>query len=178
MSEDAKINDVISISQEKILEKYSKMEKFFINIIKELYAGKIRSFCMKGIIKENRNDYKELKILNNKTGCYMFLCEGVPVYIGVGGKNVNGRDLYKRVTQQCRKYDNKSDTGVTLSKNIQTIDELLGEKNVSPDYSMEKIKSFDLIPIVVGEITNEKDVYKAKALETILIALFHPKYNK
>jgi hypothetical protein len=35
-----------------------------------------------------------------------------------------------------------------------------------------------LITIAVGAITDENSVNNSQALETILIALFHPKYNK
>ncbi|MBO4700036.1 hypothetical protein J5690_10620 [bacterium] len=175
-----KIKEIISISKEEILEKYQDMDKDFSNIIEKLYAGDYASFEMNNIIKEHKNDYSKLKYLKGKTGCYMFLCDdGIPIYIGIGGKEVGGCDLYERITQQC---GGVSDTGANLSKNIQDIDRLFvkkeKKKEITPEYSTNKKKTFYLIPIVVGDVTEEEDVEKAKALETILIALFHPKYNK
>lgn len=184
MSKDGtvKIKEVISISKKKILKKYQDMDKYFRDIIEALYAGKYESFEMKNTVKQTKNDYSKLKSesLRDKTGCYIFLCNRRPVYVGVGGIR-KSQDLVDRIKQECRSYVKKDysgicnyskDSGATLSKKIQD------EEKVSPNESMEKIKTFDLIPIVVGEITKEKDVVKAKALETILIAIFHPKYNK
>jgi hypothetical protein len=183
MSKDGtvKIKEVISISKKEILEKYQDMDKYFRDVIERLYAGEYASFDLKNIIKESgNNDCSALNFLTGKTGCYMFLCDGgIPVYIGIGGEEVGGRDLYERVRQQCGKG---SDSGVTLSQNIQDIDKLFvkkeKKKEITLEYSTNKKKTFYLIPIVVGDVTEEEDVGKAKALETILIALFHPKYNK
>lgn len=192
MSKDGtvKIKEVISISKKEILEKYQDMDKYFRDILEALWESNDSNngkFLIKRYDSSHGIDSSEDEV--GKTGCYMFLCEGVPVYIGVGGHKIYKKkkkkqnqnckkknwDLQCRVKQELEKCTN---TGATLSKNIKEVDALLEGKEMSADDSVEKIKKFQLITIIVGERNNEDDRYKAKVLETILIALFHPKYNK
>jgi len=180
----------ISITKDKIIGEYKNMDSFYINCIEGLYGKynkNINFYNLSKIIKQNAdNDLTDLKKLNSKTGVYLFVNKtNEPVYIGIGGEKVNSQDLKTRIGQEFRAYTKKGevskyskDSGATLSKNIREIDNLLENKKNSPDNSIEKIKSFSLITITVGEVKTKKDVLKSRALETILIALFHPKYNK
>lgn len=182
-----KIKEVIK----EILEKYQDMNKYFRDIIEAIW-GDYDSNNSKLIIKRYDSshgiDISEDEV--GKTGCYIFLCDGIPVYIGVGGHKIYKKkkkkqnqnckkknwDLQCRVKQELKKYTNN--TGATLSKNIKEIDTLLEGKEISADDSVEKIKKFQLITIVVGKRNKKEARENAKKLETILIALFHPKYNK
>ena len=181
MSKDdtVKIKEVISISKKEILEKY-EMDDYYKNIIKVLYGEKIKNKIDKYGRKFTIDEYKSgftIDDLNNekgKVGCYIFVEEDVPVYIGVGGIGTK-KDLRNRLRQELK--SSEKDTGATLSRNIQKIDALLEDKEVTPENSVDKINTFDLVTITVGEL-NSNFVENAKKLETILIALFHPKYNK
>jgi hypothetical protein len=193
MSIPIKINDNYSIAKDSILAKYKNIDVFFRDCINALYGEgntniEVNCFLSSNIVVKN-SKYK-LSILNSlktKTGVYIFLDnESIPVYIGIGGQKVNAKqDLKVRISQELRAYcqnnvttNYSKDSGATLSKNIQNIDTLLTNNQVSPDDSVETIKSFSLITIAVGAITDENSVNNSQALETILIALFHPKYNK
>lgn len=188
MSKDdtVKIKEVIT----EILEKYQNMDKYFRDVIAALWESN-GSNNSKFLIKrydschEIYNSEDEV----HKTGCYIFLeqfdekCEKkigkddcflfleklVPVYIGVGGTGTQ-KDLRYRVIQEL--HNSEKDTGATLSKKIKEFE------NISADASVEKIKNFHLITIIVGERDKRCDRYKAQALEAILIALFDPEYNK
>jgi len=169
-----KIKEIISISKEEILEKYCEMDDYYKNIIKALYGEKLDRYDLDFTINEYKAGFT-IDDLNNekgKVGCYIFIEDMVPVYIGVGGTEKRG--LKDRIAQERRKFEKegKGDKGATLSQNIQEIDGLSAEESV------EKIKKFQLIAIIVGERDKRCDRYKAQALEAILIALFHPKYNK
>lgn len=194
MSNPIKIKETISISKNEILAKHSQMNQYFMDCIKALYGEcvqgvDIKCFLPCNIIKASKqNNYSVLEDLKKKSGCYIFLNkEQIPVYIGIGGKVLNKQDLYKRITQELSSYVKKGsnqkteyakNSGATLSKNIQEIDALLTNNQVSPDDSVETIKTFGLITINVGSITVKNSVNNSQALESILIALFHPKYNK
>ena len=173
-----KIKEIISISKEEILEKY--MDDYYKNIIKALYGEKLDIYDLDFTINEYKAGFT-IDDLNNekgKVGCYIFIEKEVPVYIGVGGIGTK-KDLRNRVRQELKSSD--KDTGATLSRNIQKIDALLEHKKkeeVTPENSVNKINTFDLVTITVGKLNDSYSVEKAKALETILIALFHPKYNK
>ncbi|PIE80805.1 MAG: hypothetical protein CSA15_01485 [Candidatus Delongbacteria bacterium] len=217
------INEKILISKDDILSQYSSMNKYFIKCIRALYGEsiddvKLDKFNPSKIINDNgNNNLSSLDILKDRTGVYIFVNnEKVPVYIGVGGKKVEGQDLKTRIGQELREYRaseedtgttsskeiknielqpnneeidfdestekvksvKKGDTGATLSKNIQDIECLLMNKEITPNESIKKIKSFNLITISIGSIVDKEDVKKARVLETILISLFNPKYNK
>lgn len=193
MSNPIKITETISISKDEIFAKHSQMNQYFMDCIKALYGESVQGVDIKcfqpsNIIKDSgNNNYSILKGLEKRTGCYVFLNNlQIPVYIGIGGKKVNAtQNLKDRLSQELRSYCKENattsyskDSGATLSKNIQEIDSKIESKNVTPDESIEMIKSFMIIVIVVGDINKDSDVLKSRALETILIALFHPKYNK
>ena len=191
-----KIMDKIEISKEKILEEYTNIDDFIKEAIEIVYCEKEIDITKHEIIKTiekyefglkiiqemiEKRKYDALDDLKGKTGVYIFLKDGIPQYIGIGGEKHDGKDenrLYTRLTQELRKYDpSSSDTGATLSKNIQEIETALGNITYGVE-SIEIIKTFDLIVLLVGDITKKEDVEKARVLETVLIALFHPKYNK
>lgn len=181
-----KIKEVIT----ETLEKYQNMDRYFRDVIAALCESN-DSNNSKFLIKryDSCHGIESSEDEVGKTGCYIFLCDGIPVYIGVGGHKIYKKkkkkqnqnckkknwDLQCRVKQELQKCTN---TGATLSKNIKYIDALLENKEISVDASAEKIKKFQLITIIVGERNNENARENAKKLETILIALFHPKYNK
>jgi hypothetical protein len=190
-----KLTETFSISKKALLEKYNLINRYFLDCIMALYGENIQSVDLKcflpcTIIKSaGQNKYSILGEAKKKTGCYIFLNqEQIPVYIGIGGKVANSKQsLYDRIIQELSVYVEKGsnqstmftkDSGATLSKNIQEIDSLLTNTQITPDNSVETIKSFSLITIIIGEITCNEAVEKAQALEIILIALFHPKYNK
>lgn len=182
------ISDYI-ISKDTVLNDYQNMEIFFKAKIEELY-NKNNSCCYlypSKIINQNKYKLSSLANLKNKTGVYIFLNQNsIPVYIGIGGQKIGGgQDLKARISQELRAYvTNKQtthyskDSGATLSKNIQEIDSLLNNSIVTPDNSIEKMKVFTVIVIIVGDLNNKYDVLRSRALETICIALFHPQYNK
>jgi hypothetical protein len=185
------INENYPVVKEDILGKYQNMDLFFQECIEALYGKEneinINCFLPRNIIKnKGNNDLSSLGSLEGKTGIYIFLdSESIPVYIGIGGQKVNGQDLKIRLAQELRAYVTKNektkyarDTGATLSKNIQVIDKLLMGNNILPDNSIETIKKFNIIALIVGEINEEENVLKARALETVLISLYGPKYNK
>lgn len=180
-----KITDRI-IPKKSILDKYSKMDAFYKSCIDDLYGNskelEIKCYLPKNIINDagKNNNLSCFNELETKTGVYLFLENQTPVYIGIGGEKVAGQDLKTRIGQELRAYAKKEvetkyskDSGATLSKNIQEID-----LNISPDDSVEKIKTFKLLAICCGNVSEKEDVLKARALETVLIALFRPKYNK
>ena len=180
-----RINDDISISKESILSKYKSINSFFKKCLEALYGKNnsisINCFLPCNMIKEGtNNDLKVLMPLKDRTGIYIFLdSNSIPVYIGIGGQKINANQgLKARIGQELRAFKNEGDTGTTLSKNIQEIDSLLENKKITADESILRIKSFSLLSIDVGDIAIEVDVFKSKSLETILIALYHPKYNK
>ncbi len=185
-----KINENINISKNDILNKYKKFDKYFRDCLDALYGEKnnitINCYLPCNIINKQKYKLEILKLLEDKTGVYIFIDnENIPVYIGIGGQKQNKQDLKTRVSQELRAYVTKGkttsyskDTGATLSKNIQEIESILQNQKITPDNSIELIKSFSLLTITVGEVTIKSDVLKSRALETILIALFHPKYNK
>lgn len=191
MSNSLKITETISISKDEILIKYSQMNQYFMDCIKVLYGKCVQGVDIKYFLPCNiinkRNCLSILDCLKGKTGVYIFIDnDSVPVYIGIGGQKVKAtQNLKVRLSQELRSYCKENaatsyskDSGATLSKNIQEIDALLTNKQVSPDDSVETIKSFGLITITVGSITDKNSVNNSQALESILIALFHPKYNK
>jgi len=193
MSTPIKMNNNYSISKESILSKYKKMDKFLKDSIHALYGEdneiKINCFLPCNIIgRSGSNSYSCFISLKKKTGIYLFLNnDDAPVYIGIGGEKVNGQDLKTRLQQEINVYVQKNsslstiyakNTGATLSKNIQEIDTVLENKKVLPDNSIEKIKTFSILTVIAGDINNKEDVIRARALEMVLIALFHPKYNK
>ena len=190
MSKDdtVKIKEVISISKKEILKKYCKMDEFFLNTIENLYLNNAKKYDLNKTIrrkskkKKTRNNYKSFKSLQGTVGCYIFIKETTPVYVGVGGIKKK-QDLAARIAQECRAYVKKGstckysqDSGATLSQNIQEIEGL------SADESMEKIKTFNLIPIIVKNLSDKESAKnlanRTQALEALLIALFDPKYNK
>lgn len=146
-----------------------------------------KSYSVSGFFDvKNKIDFTKLNSdsdMRNKTGVYLMLDKGVPVYIGIGGRKVNkdgkgeGR-LLTRIKQEMRdfKFGGGSDSGATLSKNIQTIETLLGNK--TDDILAKKIiRNLDLIVFVVGSDNLSQNIKRSINLEIVLISLFHPKYN-
>lgn len=199
MCEQYIVKKEIIISKNKIFNKYSKLDIFFKNCIEVLYGDDNKriekgTYNASEIVTEllnNRNEkgsgsFKFLdSLLKDKTGVYIFLDNKTPVYIGVGGTK-KGNDLKIRVKNECKIYGETKEESGTLSKNIKDIETELGNGNEvdSFDKIREKIKSYQIITISVGEMLkpngkrNIVNIHKAEALEKILIALFHPKYNK
>ena len=195
MSAPIKINENISISKEQIQTNYQQMDIFFKNGISALYGDNVEEnfevncFLPCNIIKESgKNSYKCFNTLKNKSGVYLFLNNNTePVYIGIGGEKLNGQDLERRLIQEVNVYVKKDsnfktkyakNSGATLSKNIQDIDSILENNEVTPDNSIERIKLFSILTLSVGKINDKNSVLKSRSFETILIALFKPKYNK
>ncbi len=188
------INDKYFIKKDDILKKYNSINNFYMDCLLTLYGEPKKNITLYpyspfNIIKpKGDNNYSCLDALEGKTGVYIFIDnKRFPVYIGIGGKKLDGQNLKTRVSQELNVYVEKGSTqttiyaknsGATLSKNIQEIDSLLLNTSILPDNSMKTIKSLYLLVIPVGSISNQTDVTTSKCLETILIALFHPKYNK
>ena len=108
-----------------------------------------------------------------------------PVYIGKAG--TASMNFLERINQELACYgpDSNNQNKIknncnTLSRKIQKIDLLLNSSlhfnNQSDlgDYSLTTINSFYLIFVKSGE---KGDNDSATALEAVLVALFHPKYN-
>jgi len=159
------------ISKESILNTYSEMDVFFKKIIEFLYTGKNSNELT--INQISVNDYKKEKSFlsswDSNSGVYIFIENRFPVYIGKAGTGTSEKySFLKRIDQET------SHTDQTLPKNVMKIDNLLENNNLNIDDAINKIKQFNLIFIKTEEKGNKT---KCKALEAVLIALFHPKYN-
>ncbi len=160
------------------LKKYIKINEYSRKFIQAFYGRKgktevkISYLNPSKVIKDDgQHDLSSLKkVLRGKSGVYIFLEKGIPVYIGIGGKKVRGESLYTRVRKELMPSQ-------TLAKKITKIDSLKLKKKVSDQYIIEKIKGFDLIIISVGEVSDEIAIGKAIVLEKFLIRLFTPKYS-
>jgi len=190
MSNSLKIIETISISKDEILEKYSQMNQYFIDCIRALYGEcvqgvDIKCFLPCNIINKNGENFLSiLDCLKGKAGVYIFMNnDSVPVYIGKGGTsssiNKKAKDLKFRIGQELGSGNKHN----TLSNNIITIDSMLSNNTITESESIEHIKCFSLIVISSGDRINDgslvqDSIDRANNLETILISLFHPKYNK
>ena len=181
--------DEIVINKTEILTTYQNMDSLIKKAIEILYSDNwdnynpfeniiifenveeslINKDCRKKIDKESNKCE-----LSGKTGVYVFINENLPIYIGLGGigKNDNLRTRLNAEVKTTATHNN-----ATLSKNIQDIDAVLLNREISAEESLNKIKNSKIIVFVVGDMTDEnKD--KTKMLEMALIALFKPRYNK
>ena len=175
------------LSKDDILTKYENLDVLFKEAIEIVYGKEqsklitiykmdnieediIKSHCGK---KEDK--YKAICKLKDRTGVYVFRKDNEIMYIGVGG---TGKEwgLIGRIKAEVREYSNKN-SNATLSKNIQDIDCLLENIKISSNDSKEKIKTFSLLVLDLGDIT-EDNQNNSKALEMVLISLLRPKYNR
>lgn len=159
------------ISKEEILNSYSEMDVFYKNIIESLYTGKINNkLTIKQIsVKDYQKSKSSLSSWDSNAGIYIFMENRFPVYIGKAGTGASEKHTYlKRINQEIN-HKNQ-----TLPKKVMKVDNLLENNNISINDAIVKIKQFNLIFIKTG---NKGDLLKAAALEAVLIALFHPKYN-
>jgi len=184
------MNNKYQISENLCINKYLiiKHVENAVNIVKkiilDLYESNpknkfIHYFDAKKIMENLRSDSKDytfLDKLKHKTGAYIFLYENKPLYIGVGGIK-NKDDLKTRVKNECKIYGETKEKSATLSKNIQDIETALG--NTDKVKHHEKLmKKFQIVAIALGDMSIKNNQQLAIILETILISLFHPKYNK
>lgn len=160
------------ISQDNILNAYTNLDQFFREIIKLLYQQESSDRIEKFIAK----DYKSVRNkFTNKTGVYIFLNEEmIPVYIGEGGIEKKD-DLKERLNHQIVRAP--KDKAKTLLKNIKDIEELLQNRPIENDEALKMINEFYVLVVITGDMGTEA-VKQTNALETILIALYGPKYNK
>ena len=160
------------ISKENILNTYSGLDLFYRNVIDFLYTGinEQNIIFAKTLVSnyiENKDNFSDWE---NNAGVYIFIENRIPVYIGESsGGNSDNYNFLIRIDQET------SHTNQTLPKNVMKIDNLLENNNLNIDDAINKIKQFNLIFIKTEEKGNRT---KCKALEAVLIALFHPKYNK
>ena len=172
------------ISKENILQQYSELNSLYKDAINIIYgddARIINRVLFKNIEKEiinlrcsQSNNSLQKCMLKNKTGVYIFILNNKPIYIGVAGTG-NSDDLRDRINAEVRTFP--SNNNATLSKNIQDIDKLLFGKEITEQDSLDLIKNSILLVLNIGNMTEENKV-KSKSLETVLIALFKPIYNK
>ncbi len=190
MSIPIKMNDNYSISKDSILTKYSNIDDYFKNCINALCGEKntgikINYFLPCNIILNGgSNNLSALDALKDKAGVYIFLdSDKIPVYIGKGGTSneLTGKDLKFRVGQELGKGNPHN----TISNNIIDIESKLQNKKITSRVSIDKfIKNFSILTITVCDrVINNNEIDKVnilntEALEIVLIALFHPKYNK
>ena len=174
------------ILRQDVLDKIDSVCERSKSIISSLYSSTsgllvCKCCCIREIIEQNkanntRNRFPMLSDATNKTGVYLFInSEYVPVYIGVGGVGKSD-DLADRVRNECKLYPSE-DTGATLSKKIKENSSLLCNK-LSDDQIISMICSFEVIVIDLGKMDNPDNQKFASYLESLLILLFKPLYNK
>jgi hypothetical protein len=165
------------------LDTYSEMGAFYRNVIAFLYDGKVKNLTTEKIsVKAYKEKSRDVSGWNKNSGAYIFLENRVPVYIGKAGTGKGNLGFLGRINQELRAYgadsqnqNRKANPSNTLSRRIQEIDCLLDTKiKTDGDYSIKKINTFNMIFIKTGE---KGDKESASALESVLIAVFHPKYN-
>jgi hypothetical protein len=176
------------ISKDEILNSYSEIDSLYKSMIEYLYTGSNNNgLTVKNIsVSDYRINNSSLSEWNDYSGVYIFMKDRFPVYIGKAG--TASMNFLERINQELACYgpdsnnqNKKKNNCNTLSRKIQTIDLLLNSSlhinNQSDlgDYSLTTINSFYLIFVKSGE---KGDNDSATALEAVLVALFHPKYNK
>ncbi len=189
MKKPIRISDNIILSKDSILNRYQNLDVYFRDCLEALYGKDngvdIKCFLPCNIINNTgKNSALALNSLIGKAGIYIFLDQDlVPVYIGKGGTSSStaddAKDLKFRINQQLGGGNRHN----TLSNNIIEIESLLSNNTITEDESIEYIKSFSLLVISSGDRRKNGSLFQdsidnANTLETILIALFHPKYNK
>ena len=172
------------ISKENILAQYTSLDLLYIDAINIIYGDKgtiISSLKFSDIKNEiinikcsSKNIDLQKCSLKEKTGVYIFILNKKPIYIGVGGTG-NKDDLKTRINAEVRTFP--TNNNATLSKNIQDINKLLLQKETTEQDSLTTIENSTLLVLNIGNMTVENKV-KSKSLETVLIALFKPIYNK
>lgn len=172
------------ISKKNILEQYNTLDLLYKDAINIIYGDNgqiINSIIFKNITDEiinircsSKNNNLQKCSLKEKTGVYIFILKNKPIYIGVAGTG-NSDDLKVRINAEVRTFP--TNNNATLSKNIQDIDKLLLSKKITEEDSLNLIKSSTLLVLNIGNMTEENKL-KSKSLETVLIALFKPTYNK
>jgi len=176
----------VTISQKRILQTYSSLPEEYRKIIETLYTGIPQNqiyqiFKVDELIRPNRgNNLIPLKELKDKVGVYIFINENCePVYVGLTGrKEKSSQSLRDRLQKQLNGNEDNS----TLAKNIREIESLLNTINEKekPKELKEWIVMYTtyIIVIITGELKDNEAIKKAQNLETVLIALLRPKYNK
>ncbi len=166
------VNEIITIKKDDILNEISSLNSVIKTIFQMLYSNKKTD-----TINNNGNFWSEIDILKNKTSVYILLEDGIPLYVGIGGKTVNQKqNLHTRIRQHVVQKNGEMPTssGSGYLK-FKEIDAVLGYKldaNYNSWYS-----NLDVISIIVGDINNKKHITNSVTLEKLLIALFRPKYN-
>lgn len=142
------IKNQIIISKNEILAKYSNLDTKIKSVIEKLYevdtynekndlTDNVNIKLLKitdEFLKNSRNNDK-LKEYENKTGVYIFMKDGIPLYIGFSGSR--SQDLKKRIENQFSAKDNSNSNlvykiikveenldYVSLKNNINDIDEI------------------------------------------------------
>ena len=165
------------------IESVCERSKSIINSLYSKYNDLLvcECCCIRDIIENNkakntRKRFPMLQGVSKATGVYLFInSERVPVYIGVGGVGKSD-DLAVRVRNECKLYPNE-DSGATLSKNIKENSRLLCNE-LSDEQIKSMICSFKVVVINVGEMNEPESQKFANYLESLLILLFKPLYNK
>jgi len=171
------------MAKELITDKFDLLNNLFKDVINAIEEDKFSNGTLlcaqpnKIISATSQNNYDTIISTKETVGIYLFLnSDGLPTYIGKGGtsRSSNGKDLYFRLQQELGSGNKHN----TLSNNIKEI------SNVSEEQSLELIKSFTLKILILGNRTNSSEninkeiILKSEAIETLLIALFDPVYNK
>jgi hypothetical protein len=130
--------------------------KYFINLANTVKIDKIRK----------NKDF--IKFCKNKTGLYFFTNEkNEIVYIGVNAKENTNYCLFKRLSQHF-----------SIENNASFINNIVNIDKIDKIAAAHKVERFKLSILILGEKQNNNDNKKAKVLETLLIYLTNPKYNK
>lgn len=142
-------------------------------------ASEIREIIEENRANKTRNIFPMLQPLKGETGVYLFFnSENIPIYVGVGGIGKND-DLYVRVRNECKIHSESysEDTGATLSINIKKELELLNQYK-DDNQIKSLINSFRIIAINLGKMNVSSNQDFANYLESLLIILFRPQYNR
>ncbi len=173
------IASIIEIKKDDVLNKFSGKIRAVFSILYNLKDdGIIEKHNLRKCSFTLSTFYdKKVKKLDNKTGIYVILDNNVPLYVGIGGRIVNGeQSLYQRLSQHSINKDGSIplDNASKFYK-FKEIDTLLGVK-IDKKYEQWYSK-LDVIGVSIGDIDNDTDVEFAKSVEKILIATLRPKYN-
>ena len=138
-------------------------------IICKIIDNEIQSFNINSLIKDKKVNSKDIKHIQK--GIYLFSDdEDNIVYIGQGGVSTS-TPLKNRILQELRNYQKtvKGSNGATLSKNIQTNDNIEFD---STDKFREYINNWKIKILDSSEFNIHIDI-----LESICIGIYNPKYN-
>lgn len=176
----------IRIEKQKVLTTILHLCERTKHIVHSLYTGDgefltVKCSVVRELIESNQkgkkhNPFNMLSGVRGATGVYLFIDnDGVPVYIGKGGTGKKD-DLAIRVRNECKIFPCE-DTGATLSKNIKGQHKLLNQELGDSKVAC-MIRELEVTVINVGKMTDSDSQSFAAYLESLLLLLFKPKYNK